>query len=42
MSAQVPDINGRKTSLKGLVDTGAVLSVVSLKQRHGWDSIRMT
>ena len=42
VSAQVPGINGRKTSLKQLVDTGAVLSVVSLKQRHGWDSIRMT
>ena len=30
MSAHVLDINGKKTPLKGLIDTGTVLSVIPI------------
>ena len=37
VSAQVLDINGRKTPLKGLLETGAVLRVIPIKT---WKRIR--
>ena len=39
VSAHVPDISGKKTQLRGLLDTGAVLSVIPIEtwERMGFD-----
>ena len=39
VSAHVLDISGKKTQLRGLLDTGAVLSVIPIKtwRRMGFD-----
>ena len=40
-SAHVLDISGKKTQLRGLLDTGAVLSVISIETRKMWGSTKL-
>ena len=42
VSAHVLGINGKKKILKGLLDTGAVFSVISIENRCGWYLTSMT
>ena len=41
-SAHVLDISGNKTQLRGLLDTGAVLCVISIETRKIWGSTKLT
>ena len=42
VSAHVWDISGKMTQLRGLLDTGAVLSVIPRETWRGWGLTKMT
>ena len=42
VSAHVLDVYGKKTQLRGLLDTRDVLSVIPIELGEEWDSTKMT